>query len=395
MKYTIIIATVLALVQAAPLFNDGGEPIADSYIVILKDGHSADTFQPKFENIARRRNARGGRIPSIHRKYATIPGFAATMDSASLKEIMASDEVAYVERDRVVSIQSIQTQNSPPSWGLTRISERDRDLNQPYCYNSKAGSGITAYVIDTGIYPEHTDFGGRASFGANFVPGTPNIDDHGHGTHVAGIIGGTNYGVAKKVKLVGVKVFGLNGTGSVSTIVAGMDWVIKKAASGKSVVNMSIGAGAKSKVIDDAAARLYAKNVPLFAAAGNSPTLDSCNNSPSGSPHAFTVAASDKMDKMAIYTSYGTCVKLFAPGDKIISTYIGSKTNVKALSGTSQAAPHVAGVAAVHMSTHSFPNPKAIYDKLIATSSPDKITVNNGSLGLRGTPSNLLYNAIA
>ncbi|KAF9089551.1 subtilisin-like serine protease, partial [Mortierella sp. AM989] len=145
MKFTIILAAVVAIVQAAPLITNAGKPIADSYIVVLKDGNSVDTFQPKFDDIARRQNGRG-RKASIYRKYNKIPGFAATVNQATLKELLASPEVEYVEQDAVVTIQG--SQSSAP-WGLTRVSQRDLDLTQPFLYNDAAGSGVTAYVIDT------------------------------------------------------------------------------------------------------------------------------------------------------------------------------------------------------------------------------------------------------
>ncbi|KAF9104523.1 hypothetical protein BGX27_010052, partial [Mortierella sp. AM989] len=339
MKYTLIITAVLALAQAAPLINNGGQPIAGSYIVILKEGNTADTFQTKFNGIARRQNGRG-RKTIIKHKYSTIPGFAATIDDISLKEILASDEVSYVEQDAIVSASV--TQKNPPSWGLTRVSQHASDLTQPYIYYSKAGSGVTAYVIDTGVYTEHSDFGGRAKFGANFIPNSPDTDENGHGTHVAGTIGGLKYGVAKKVNIVSVKVLDKGGFGSLSSVVSGMDWVTQRAVAGKSVVNISLGMGSRSQALDDAAARIFAKNIPLIVAAGNSPLTDSCNMSPQGSPGAFAVASSGMSDKMSNFSSYGPCVKVFAPGENIISSYIGSTTASYASSGTSMAAPHVA-----------------------------------------------------
>ncbi|KAF9272738.1 hypothetical protein BGZ74_005086 [Mortierella antarctica] len=158
------------------------------------------------------------------------------------------------------------SQSSPPSWGLTRVSQRGLQLSEPYVYNNAAGEGVTAYVVDTGVYVEHFEFGGRATWGANFVEGTSDADEHGHGTHVAGTIGGAHYGVAKKVNIVAVRVLDAQGSGSLSGVIAGMDWVAKNAVAGKSVVNMSLG-GSKSQAINDAAGRLFAANIPLIAAA--------------------------------------------------------------------------------------------------------------------------------
>ncbi|KAF9968633.1 hypothetical protein BGZ65_012624, partial [Modicella reniformis] len=302
--------------------------IVDSYIVVLKDGNTAETFQTKFDDIARRQNGRG-RKPTIHRKYQKVPGFAATFNDAALKEILASEEVAYVEQDAIITIQG--SQSSSPSWGLPRVSQRDLNVAAPYLYNDAAGLGITAYVVDTGITPTHNDFGGRASAGANFITGSPNVDENGHGTHVAGTIGGTLYGVAKKVKLVGVKVLDASGSGSTSGVVAGMDWVVQNAVAGKSVVNMSLGGG-KSQAIDDAAQRLFNANIPLIVAAGNSATTDACTGSPSGAPNTLTVAASDKFDAAASFTSYGSCVEIFGPGVAITSAWIGSNSATNTIS---------------------------------------------------------------
>ncbi|KAF9279559.1 hypothetical protein BGZ74_002814, partial [Mortierella antarctica] len=177
MKYTIIIAAVVALVQAAPLINNGGTLVADSYIVVLKDGQTVSNFETKFDDIARRQNGRG-RKPTISRKYGSFPAFSATVNDAALKEILASDEVAYVEQDAIITI--LGSQPSPPSWGLTRVSQVNRDLTKPYLYNDAAGQGVTAYVIDTGVHIAHDDFGGRATWGANFITGSPNTDQNGH-----------------------------------------------------------------------------------------------------------------------------------------------------------------------------------------------------------------------
>ncbi|GJJ71443.1 hypothetical protein EMPS_03793 [Entomortierella parvispora] len=383
MKYTILIAAVIALVQAAPLVNNGGKPITDSYIVILKDGQTADTFQPRFDDIARRQNGRG-RKPTIHRKYGKIPGFAASLSPAALKEVLASPEVAYVEQDAIVTIQG--SQSSPPSWGLTRVSQGNLDLTKPYLYNDAAGEGVTAYVVDTGVYAAHSDFGGRATFGANFITGSANTDENGHGTHVSGTIGGTKYGVAKKVNIVGVKVLDASGSGSTSGVVAGMDWVAQRAVAGKSVVNMSLGGG-KSQAIDDAAGRLFRANIPLIVAAGNTATQDACTGSPSGAPNTLTVAASDKTDKPASFTSWGSCVEIFGPGVGITSAWIGSTSATNTISGTSMATPHVVGVAALYLSYNSLPTAQSVFDKLTSTATVGKITGN-----LKGSPNKLVFN---
>ncbi|KAG0018404.1 hypothetical protein BGZ82_000453 [Podila clonocystis] len=384
MKYTFLITTFLAIAHAAPIVSNAGKPIPGSYIVVLKDGSTVAGFESTFDEIAKRQNSRGGRKPSINRKYDSFAGLAVTVDAAALKEISASDEVAYVEQDAVMTI--FGSQSSPPSWGLTRVSQRSLQLSQPYVYNDAAGEGVTAYVVDTGVYIDHSEFESRATWGANFVHGSSDEDEHGHGTHVAGTIGGANYGVAKKVNIVAVRVLDAQGSGALSGVIAGMDWVAKNAVPGKSVVNMSLG-GSKSLAINDAAGRLYAANIPLIAAAGNSASTAACDQSPAGAVNTFTVAASDRHDRTASFTSYGSCVEIFAPGVDITSSWIGSTTAINTISGTSMATPHVVGVAALYLSFNSIPTAKGLFDKLTQTATPNAI---KGTL--RGSPNRLLFN---
>ncbi|KAF9920883.1 subtilisin-like serine protease, partial [Modicella reniformis] len=299
MKYTVTFATFIASAQAAILISLGGKHIPDSYIVVLKDGTTADSFKTKFDDIFSSQNGSDSKF-AINHKYDSIGGFAATISQGALKAVLASKDVSYVERDMVFSIQGSQPL---PPWGISRVSQRDRDTTRPYVYNDAAGEGVTAYVIDSGIYAEHKQFEGRATRGMNFIDKI-DTDENGHGTHVAGTIGGFTYGVAKKVKLVGVKVLGADGDGSTSSVLAGMDWVAKNAIPGKSVVNMSLGSEERSKAVDDAAQRLFRANIPLIVAAGNNATFNSCNGSPSGSDNTFTVAASNENDQVADFSSF-------------------------------------------------------------------------------------------
>ncbi|KAF9435050.1 hypothetical protein BGZ76_006975 [Entomortierella beljakovae] len=382
MKYTLILTALLAFAQAAPLIQNAGRQLPESYIIVLKEGHTLDSFQSKFNDIARRQNTRG-RKASIYQKYNGFPGFAATVNDATLKELLASPEVEYIEQDSILTAQASQV--NPPSWGLVRISHRNL-IGSPseYLYHVNAGQGVTAYVIDTGILTTHTDFGGRATNGFSCISGSPSTDDNGHGTHVAGIIGGVKHGVAKKVNLVGVKVLDSSGAGSISCVIAGMDWVAAHAIPGKSVINMSIGGG-KSTAIDDATLRLYNSNVPIFVAGSNGG--DSCLSSPSGSPYAFAVSSSDKYDRVASFGSTGTCIDIFAPGVGITSTYIGSNTNTQTLSGNSMATPHVAGTAALYQSFLDLPTAQSVYDKIISSATLNKLT---GNLG--GAPNRIVFN---
>ncbi|KAF9087671.1 hypothetical protein BGX27_002883, partial [Mortierella sp. AM989] len=358
--------------------------IPGSYIVVLNDGVSTNNFKPKFDAMARRQNGRGGVKPQIHREYSAIHAFHAFLSKAAVKELQASGDIAYIEEDAIMHIAAEQA--DPPSWGLTRVSQKSLNLTLPYVYADNAGEGVTAYVIDTGVYIEHSDFKGRATFGANFIEGSKDTDENGHGTHVAGTIGGTTYGVAKKVTIVGVKVLDAEGSGSTSGVVAGMDWVAKNAKAGKSVVNMSLGGG-KSRAIDAAAGRLFDANIPLIAAAGNDETVDACDGSPSGAANTFTVAASDDTDNTASFTSYGPCVAIFAPGVDITSTWIGGTNKTNTISGTSMATPHVVGVAAAYLSEGVFENVQALFDKLASTATSGKIKGD-----LKGSPNKLVFN---
>ncbi|KAG0199921.1 hypothetical protein BGX28_006886 [Mortierella sp. GBA30] len=391
MRYVILFAACIALVHTAPLISltsdiTVGGLIADSYIVVLKDGHSFSDYISKFNTISATYNGPGVK-PQIIREYMNIGGFHAAFNKDALNEIRTSPEIAYIEQDAIVKITALQLK--PPSWGLTRVSERDLDLTKPFVYNNAAGSGITAYIIDTGIYHEHADFQGRAKFGANFINGSSNTDENGHGTHVAGTVGGITYGVAKKVTLVSVKVLDVNGTGSTSGVVAGMDWVAGNATVGKSVINVSIGGG-KSQAVDDAASRLFARNIPIIVAAGNDETVDACNISPAGTHTTFTVAASDRKDHTADFTSFGKCVNIFAPGVDINSAWIGDPHANISISGTSMAAPHVAGVAALYLSEGGSYTAQALYDKLNSTSTSNKIQGD-----LKGSPNTLVFSGVA
>ncbi|KAG0284240.1 hypothetical protein BGZ96_011369 [Linnemannia gamsii] len=388
MKYTtLLIVALVAAVQAAPLVPHalGGKPIVDSYIVVLKDTNKVNTFKTSFDKITKNHNGRG-RAPEIHREYNSIPGFHASFDASTLKAIQANPDVAYVEQDAIITIQG--SQPSPPSWGLTRVGQDKLDITQPYSYPDVAGEGVTAYVVDTGVFANHTDFGGRATFGANFIEGSEDTDENGHGTHVSGTIGGTTYGVAKKVKIVGVKVLDAQGSGSTSGVVAGMDWVAARAVAGKSVVNMSLGGG-KSQAIDDAAGRLFAKNIPLIVAAGNSAN-NACTGSPAGAANTYTVGATDKTDKPASFTSYGTCVEIFGPGVGITSAWIGSASATNTISGTSMATPHVVGVAALYIAKGGLNTAQSVFDKLTTTSTKNVV---KGTLG--GTANRLVFNGAA
>ncbi|KAG0205054.1 hypothetical protein BGX28_003218 [Mortierella sp. GBA30] len=356
----------------APFYSNGhgSTAVPNSYIVVLKGNNTVENFQPKFNNIANRvQNGRGGRRPKINHKFEAIPGFTLTATRQALTELLSMNEVEYIEQDAIFTITGAQS--NPPSWGLARVSERNNG-GTSYKYANSAGAGVTAYVVDTGINTAHVDFGGRAKMGANFIQGSPNTDENGHGTHVAGTIGGASYGVAKKVNLVGVKVLDRSGSGSTSGIVQALDWIIK-VNKGKAVVNMSLGGGT-SQALNDAVGRVVKANIPVLVAAGNDVNKNACAGSPSGAPAAFAVGASDINDVRATFSSPGKCVKIFGPGVGITSSWIGGRNARNTISGTSMATPHVAGVAALYMSSNkNLKSTKQVYDVLRSTATKNKL----------------------
>lgn len=369
LSLAVVACLALSSSEAATFYSNsvGTKPVPNSYIVVLKDQKATESIQPKLTNLVSRvLNSRSGVATKIVDHLSAIPAFTADLDPTSLKEVLSMPEVDYVEQNvrfHTLDIQasasaSLVTQAKPPSWGLPRISQRKTVRNQtiPYVYPTSAGAGVTVYVIDSGIMFNHTDFEGRAKNGKNFVKNEPNYDEKGHGTHVAGIVGGKKYGVAKKVNLVSVKVLDSQGGGELSDILKGLDWVIQKAKGTRAIINMSLG-GPSTRSLDAAVEKAYKNNLPVFAAAGNDGNSHTaCQTSPGGAKYAFSVASIDRDDKVARHTVLGNCVDIFAPGQDIKSASFGwnNKKNVMVFggvehSGTSMASPHVAGLAALYM----------------------------------------------
>ncbi|KAF9367802.1 hypothetical protein CPB97_005316, partial [Podila verticillata] len=327
-----------------------GAIVPDSYIVVLKEGHTVSSFKPYFDVIRVDLNELLGRT-RILRAYKSIQGFHATLSPAMYDKIKLAPQVEYIEEDKVSEIAA--EQDNPP-WGLCRISERNLNLMRPYYYPNEAGKGVVAYVIDTGVYVDHLELRGRARFGQNFVPGSPDGDENGHGTHVAAIIGGTTYGVAKLVRIVDVKAFNRSGHGNGSQTLASLDWVLEQAQQAqrhgyRSVVNMSI-TSPFSKTINRMVDMLYAANIPIIAAAGNKPDCSADRASPSSSQYAYVVAATDNRDRPYHLNSRGNCIRMYAPGVDIPSAGTASPTANRIDTGTSMAAAHVTGVAAIILS---------------------------------------------
>jgi subtilisin family serine protease len=341
------------------------DTVKDSYIVVLKDrAADAGKVRGTAEALVRRY---GG---TVRQSFAsTVRGFSVRMTEAQAKRLAGYPDVAYVEQDRKMSLTGTQT--NPPSWGLDRIDQADLPLDHRYGYGTTA-TNVHAYVIDTGIRITNQDFGGRASYGYDFVDNDTVADDcAGHGTHVAGTIGGSTYGVAKGVQLVAVRVLDCTGWGTYSQIIAGVDWVTAHAVK-PAVANMSLGGPADS-ALDDAITASIASGVTYAVAAGND-DVDACADSPADVPAAITVGATDTTDTRATFSNYGSCLDIFAPGVNITSTYNSGNTATAVMSGTSMATPHVAGAAALLLAANPGLTPQQVRDALVAASVPNAVT---------------------
>ena len=372
-----------ALVVSVPMFaapkkgevGRSNRKIPDQYIIV---------FEPRVEDVeaAADELVRMNRGRRQHVYQRAIKGFSATLSEQAAKRIAEDPRVAYVEEDGEVSINATQ---SNATWGLDRIDQRDRPLSTTYQYDTTA-SNVKVYIIDTGIRTTHSQFGGRAINGYDAVDGSlPAADCNGHGTHVAGTVGGSTYGVAKGATLVAVRVLDCNGSGSNSGVIAGIDWVTSNHPAGApAVANMSLGGGASS-ALDDAVRRSIADGVTYAVASGNS-NVDACSSSPARVSEAITVNSSTSTDARSSFSNYGSCTDIFAPGSSITSAWHSSDTATNTISGTSMATPHVAGVAALYLSGNTGASPATVWAAIRDNASLNKIS-SAGS----GSPNRLLY----
>ena len=353
--------------------------LSSDWIVLFDDSTSDAPGQAK--KIAA---AKGGTLKRLY-QYS-VKGFAAKMSDAAAAELAKTPGVYRVERDGIA--QATGTTVSATSWGLDRIDQRALPLDGQYTFGGN-GSGVRVYIIDSGILTSHQEFESRASGGwTGYTDGYGASDCYGHGTHVAGTVGGATTGVARGVNLISVRVLDCTGYGAWSTIIAGIDWVTQQKKNNPSIpmaANMSIGGGINSSV-NDAVARAVTAGVVMAVAAGNS-NMDACSTSPASAPSALTVGATDSYDSRASYSNYGSCLDVFAPGTGITSAWVGSNAAYATISGTSMASPHVAGVAASILGANPTYTPAQVRQAIVDSATQNVVA----SVGT-GSP-NLLLNA--
>ena len=354
------------------------EPVPDQFIVTLEDDVPATDVAQVADTLADRH---GGDALTV---YDTgLKGFVVHMSEPEAKSLAADPQVKSVEEDGLVHASA--TQSNPPSWGLDRIDQSSLPVDGAYNYAAN-GSGVHAYVVDTGVRVTHADFGGRATAGPDFVPPGPTSGCISpHGTHVAGTIGGATYGVAKNVAIVSVRVLDCSGSGTVSSVINGVNWVTANAVK-PAVANMSLG-GDLSPALDQAVQNSINSGVTYVTAAGNGAT-DACAGSPGDLPAVLTVGAADTSDARAGFSNFGPCVDLFAPGVGIVSASSESDNATRTMAGTSMSSAHVTGVVANFLARNPTASPSDVANAVVTNGSPGHLT-NQGV----GSPNLLLFGA--
>lgn len=378
LAFTVSVSSTAAAKGEAPILHaDSQTAIPGRYIIVFQPGTPAAEVNAAAENA----RGRGGQVDFVY--DAALIGFAGNFPEQAIAGLSHNPNVQFIEADQEITLDTTQ---SPATWGLDRIDQHKLPLNNSYTYNA-TGSGVTAYIIDTGIRISHTQFGGRASYGYDFVDNDSTASDcNGHGTHVAGTVGGSTYGVAKAVKLVAVRVLNCSGSGTTSGVIAGINWVTSKHTTGKAVANMSLG-GSASASLDTAVNNSINDGIVYAIAAGNS-NANACNYSPARVANAITVGATTSTDARASYSNKGSCLDLFAPGSSITSAWSTSNTATNTISGTSMATPHVTGVAALYLQDHNA-TPAQVRNAIVGAATQNVVT----SAGT-GSPNLLLYSLV-
>ncbi|KAI6352180.1 hypothetical protein MCOR25_009513 [Pyricularia grisea] len=389
----VFLAALAPFAAGAPVEKEPEVNVAGKYIVTLKPGIAARDIESHMgwvNSVHKRNVADGKNVAGVEQKFDILDfhAYAGEFDDATLEEIRNNPDVAEIEADQIFTLSAVTTQSSAP-WGLASVSSRTSGATT-YRYDTTAGSGIYAYVVDSGINIAHTDFGGRAVRGYNAAGGTFS-DTLGHGSHVAGTIGGRTYGVAKSVNIVDVKVF-TGTTAATSTIISGFNWAVSdiqsKGRVGKAVINMSLG-GPASTAFNSAVNSAYSAGILSIVASGND-GVRVTNQSPAAATNAFVVGAIDSTWREASFSNFGAEVDILAPGVSILSSWYTSTSATNTISGTSMATPHVVGVAAYLMALENITTPAALRSRLIALGTTGQV------LGLKNSsPNRILFNGVA
>lgn len=399
---TFSLATIAAFANSAVLHTaPENKRIAGQYVVRLDGSTKLEGLR---EHITTMKETLGvdfelGKVFENLVSYNTV-AYSVRLTERGVERMLAHSDVLYIEEDHTVSIDDCVTQTDSVDWGTARANHVNFTKTSTYTYDyttGATGKDINAYIIDTGIYCENNDLNGvtgikrvgSCTFGfssvTNFFGIVDETDGNGHGTHCAGTVAGQTWGIAKEANLIAVKVLGDNGSGSMSGVIDGIDWVAEDAANSgkKSVANMSLG-GSKSQTQNDAVAALVDSGVTVAVAAGND-NSNACDYSPASEPRAITVAATDINNARASYSNYGPCVDIFGPGSSITSSWIGKPSATKTISGTSMASPQVAGTAAKVLSANPNLTPDQVAARLLSDASDGEI------INVMGSPNKMVF----